>query len=84
MERKFRVFDIKWGPLDDEDVILFEDEENEEIEYPSTTMEVIITEDDVDDINDDEEIEDYISDYITDETEFLHDGFNYEEIFNEN
>ena len=43
-------------------------------------MEVIITEDDVEDINDDEEIEDYISNYITDETAFLHDGFNYEEI----
>ena len=80
MERKFRVFNIQWGLMSEEDIILLGGKESDKIEYPSTTMEVIITEDDVEDINDDEEIEDYISNYITDETAFLHDGFNYEEI----
>ena len=56
MKRKFKVFDIQWSPMSEEDIILLGGEESDKIEYPSTTMEVIITEDDVEDINDDEEI----------------------------
>lgn len=44
-------------------------------------MEVIISADDVENLDDEEEVEEYLSDYITDETGFCHDGFDYDEIF---
>lgn len=80
MERKFRVFNIQWDFKDEEDIASIEAEESDIIEYPSTTMEVIVTDDDVEDIYDQEEIEDYISDYIIYETAFFHGRFDYEEI----
>ena len=40
-----------------------------------TTMEVVITEDDVDDLEDLEEVIEVVSDRISDESGFCHNGF---------
>ena len=67
-ERKFIVSDILW----DVDQTT-SDEGNDSL---PVTIEVVVTENDVDDINDDEEVDDYISDYITNQTGFCHGGFS--------
>ena len=70
MKRKFKVINIKYDLSDVED---------KEIFYLPNSMPVIITEDDVNDIHDIDEIEDYISDYISETIGFCHEGFNYVE-----
>ena len=68
MKKKvYRVFDISWDAND-----------IEKMDLPNS-IDVTITSADVNDLNDQEEIEDYLSDYITDETNFCHWGFPYEE-----
>lgn len=44
------------------------------------SMKVIVTADDVEDITDMQEIDDYISDYISDQTGFCHYGYNLKEV----
>ena len=61
------MFDISWDANDIEKMDLH------------NSIDVTITSADVNDLNDQEEIEDYLSDYITDETNFCHWGFQYEE-----
>ncbi len=69
MEKKtFKVSKIKW------DV----DNKSDFKNLPKT-MTVEVTSDDVEDITDEYEVEDFISDYITDEAGFCHDGFEMEE-----
>lgn len=65
MKRFFKVFNINW---DVDDI--------EELEGLPKVINVVIE----DNNNmDDDDIEEYLSDYITDEYSFCHDGFNYEE-----
>lgn len=72
MEQKtFRVYDIAW------------DAPNRLRKHLPEEMTVTVTEDDVEDLNDDNDVEDYICDYISDETGYCHDGFNFEEISNQ-
>ena len=61
------MFDISWDAND-----------IEKMDLPNS-IDVTITSADVNDLNDQEEILDYLSDYITDETNFSHWGFQYEE-----
>lgn len=67
-KKTFRVFDISWDAND-----------NEKIDLPQS-IKVTITEEDVDDLDDQEDIEFFIEDYISDETGFCHWGFQYEEL----
>lgn len=70
MEKKiFKVSKIKW------DV-----DNKSDIKNLPKTMTVEVTSYDVDDITDEYEVEDFISDYITDEIGFCHDGFEMEEV----
>lgn len=68
-KKKYRVYGIGWDANDIEKMDL-----PKEIEVELTEGE------EVENLNDDEEVEDYLSDYITDETGFCHFGFSYEEI----
>lgn len=51
------------------------DDENELKDLPQK-IELDVTENDIDNITDIYELEDYVSDYITDETGFCHRGFD--------
>lgn len=68
--RKFRVYDIKWDLDDLEDVNRVPNE-----------MIVEVSAEDVDDLNDEEDVDYYISDYISDEVGFCHAGYECTEIF---
>lgn len=71
MEKKtFNVYDIQWDTDGDKELLA---------ELPST-MEIEITEDDVDYLDDTDEIESYIEDYLSDEVGYCHFGFQYDEI----
>ena len=67
--KTYKVYDINW------DV----DNEKERTFLPSV-MRVPIFDDSVEDVNNREEIEEYISEYITEDTGYCHDGFRYKEI----
>lgn len=68
MKKKiYRVFDISWDAND-----------TEKMDLPKS-IDVVITSADVGDLDNQKEIEDYLSDYITNETNFCHWGFQYEE-----
>ena len=67
--KKFKVFNIKWD-LD----------EPEDINCVPNEMIVDISNKEIDNLNNEEEIEDYISDFISDEIGFCNDGFDYIEI----
>lgn len=69
MERKFRVFDIEWDC----------DYEEDKNSLPNE-IEVTITENDVDDINDQYDIDFYIENYISDLTGYCHYGFQLDEL----
>lgn len=69
MKRIFKVFGIKW------DV-----DSKADLKHLPKEMRVVISSNEVCDIMDEEEIEEYISDFISDETGYCHDGFNYKEI----
>ena len=67
--RTFRVYGIQWDTDNDRDILdLLPDE-----------VEVTVTSEEVDDIDDDEEVEETISDYLTDHYDFCHCGFQMEE-----
>lgn len=68
-KRTFKVNKIKW------DV-----DNKSSLKSLPKTMTVEVTSYDVDDITDEYEVEDFISDYITDETGFCHDGFEMDEV----
>lgn len=63
-----KVTDIKWDTDNDKDI------------FKSLPQEIIISDDNIPvyvDPHNDDELAEFISDYITDETGFCHYGFNY-------
>lgn len=67
--RTFRVYGIQWDTDNDRDILDLLPEETE----------VTVTSEEVDDIDDDEEVKDAISEYLTSHYEFCHLGFQIEE-----
>lgn len=66
--KSFIIFDIIWGATP------------KELNYLPQTMEVTISDSDVNDINDKNDIEYYLDNYIADTTGFCHYGFQYDEL----
>lgn len=66
--KSFIIFDIIW------------DATPKELKYLPQTMKVVISPNDVSNINDKNDIEYYLENYISDTTGFYHYGFQYDEL----
>ena len=64
----YKVYDIKWDA-----------NRKERMQLPSIVR-VQISDNQVSDINNKEEVEDFISEYLIEDNGFFHDGFKYKEI----
>lgn len=69
MEKLFRAFDIEWDC-----------EDKETLATLPTEVEISITDKDVEDLNDQNEIDLYVEDYLSDTYGFCHYGFQLDEI----
>lgn len=76
MEKKFKAFNILWDIDDVEENGI---ESQEIIDTLPKEVIVNVTSDDAD-LNDNASIADYISDYLSDEYGFCHNGFDFNEI----
>lgn len=74
MEKKFEVSKIKWDVTDDD---MSKKEQKEILATLPKKVIVTITDYDVEDLNDEEEVEEYIADYLSDEYGYCHNGFDY-------
>lgn len=71
--KEFKVFDIEWD-VDEWDI-----DHADEADLPEK-IELIITEDDVDNLDDNDDIEEFIEDYLSDKYGYCHYGFQYDEL----
>lgn len=78
MDKKvYKVTDIKWDLSGDG---LTKAEQSEILEALPKEVQVTISNNDVEDLDDDNEIDFYISEYLSDTYGYCHEGYTYTEI----
>lgn len=72
---KILIYDIELSYDYDEDLDITETDY--EVLYNNTSSQMVVDDSDLGDWDNEEELEELLSEYITDETGFLHEGFSW-------